>query len=127
MQNLTLQQLFGTAALQDATTLVIHKSDLPGLTPNANNSAESLLIAILLQAWNEFEGLLADETGEAVVDEMGDAIGYDDRDLYEKLNVWFWKRQLTGGRVLDTFVINCFIKPPPSYGVVLSADRLSHA
>ena len=120
----TLQQLFGANAAQDAATLVIRKFDLPGLTPSSNNTAESLLVALLLQASEEFEGLLVDETGEAVTDETGEAIAYDQRELYEKLNVWFWKRQFTGGRVLDTFVIDAFIKPPSSYGTVLSANQL---
>lgn len=124
MQSLTLQQLFGTNAVQDNQSLVIRKSDLPGLTPSANNTAESLLVAILLQAWYEFEGLLVDETGAAVVDEAGEAIAYDQRELYEKLNVWFWKRQFTGGRVLDSFVIDTFVAPPPSFGTALSANKL---
>ena len=126
MQSLTLQQLFGTAALQDSQTLTIYKADLPGLTPSANNTAESLLVSILLQAWNEFEGLLVDELGEAVVDELGEAIGYDQRELYEKLNVWFWKRQFTQSKILDTFIMDVFIKPPPSFGNALIPDKLMY-
>lgn len=120
----TLQQLFGSNATQDNQSLVIRKSDLPKLTPSVSNTAESLLVAILLQAWNEFEGVLVDETGETVVDETGEAIGYDQRQLYEKLNLWFWKRQFVGGRVLDTFVIDSFVTPSPSYGTALSANQL---
>lgn len=120
----TLQQLFGSNATQDSQSLTIRKSDLPLLTPSANNRAEQLLVAILLQAWYEFEGLLVDDQGEVVVDETGEAIGYDQRELYEKLTVWFWKRQFTGGRVLDTFVIDTFATPPPSYGTALSAGQL---
>ena len=116
----TLQQLFGSNASQDSQSLTIHKSDLPKLTPLANNTAESLLVAILLQAWSEFDGLLVDEIGQAVVDETAEAIGYDQRELYEKVNVWFWKRQFVGGSVLDTFVIDSFIKPPTAIGTPLS-------
>ena len=48
----TLQQVFGDNASQNATTLTISKADLSslGLTPSANNSAESLFVAILLKA-----------------------------------------------------------------------------
>lgn len=46
----TLQQVFGTNAVQDATTITITKADLTGLTAGANNSAESLLAAINLKA-----------------------------------------------------------------------------
>jgi hypothetical protein len=45
----TLTDIFGTGALQDATTLTIQKSALQavGLTVSANNKAEALLSAIL--------------------------------------------------------------------------------
>lgn len=48
----TLQQVFGANATQDATKITIQKADLAGvgLTASANNSAESLLVAILLNA-----------------------------------------------------------------------------
>jgi hypothetical protein len=46
----TLTQVFGTSAAQDATTLTITKADLTGLTPSANNTAESLLVAIIVKA-----------------------------------------------------------------------------
>jgi hypothetical protein len=46
----TLQQVFGANATQDTTTLTISKADLTGLTASANNSAESLFVAILLKA-----------------------------------------------------------------------------
>ncbi len=48
----TLQEVFGTNASQTATTLTITKADLTsvGLTASANNTAESLIVAILLKA-----------------------------------------------------------------------------
>lgn len=46
----TLVDVFGTGATQDATTLTITKASLNGLTASATNSAESLLVAILLKA-----------------------------------------------------------------------------
>lgn len=50
----TLTQVFGTNATQTSTTLTISKTDLAstGLTASANNTAESLVVAILLQASN---------------------------------------------------------------------------
>ncbi|MCC5640546.1 hypothetical protein LC593_32900 [Nostoc sp. CHAB 5844] len=44
-----LQIYFGNGARQDSNYLYIKKSDLTGLTPLVNNSAESLLIALLLK------------------------------------------------------------------------------
>nr|WP_322714205.1 hypothetical protein [Nostoc sp. ChiSLP03a]MDZ8215430.1 hypothetical protein [Nostoc sp. ChiSLP03a] len=48
----SLTAVFGTNASQTSTDLVIKKSDLSGvgLTASANNTAESLLIAINLKA-----------------------------------------------------------------------------
>ena len=46
----TLQQVFGANATQTATELTITKADLTGLTASANNTAESLLVGILLKA-----------------------------------------------------------------------------
>jgi hypothetical protein len=48
----TLVQVFGTNASQDGTTLTITKADLAalGLIASSTNRAESLLVAMLLQA-----------------------------------------------------------------------------
>lgn len=46
----TLIQVFGAGATQTATTLTISKADLIGLTPASDNTAESLVVAILLKA-----------------------------------------------------------------------------
>ena len=48
----TLTAVFGANATQTSTDLVIKKSDLTdtGLTASANNTAESLLIAIILKS-----------------------------------------------------------------------------
>lgn len=46
----TLAQVFGANATQDSTYLTIYKSDLTGLTVASENSAESLLAAIILKA-----------------------------------------------------------------------------
>ena len=48
----TLQQIFGANATQTATTLTISKADLAavGLSASATNTAESLLVALLLKA-----------------------------------------------------------------------------
>lgn len=46
----TLADIFGVGATQDASTITIPKSSLPRLTPSANNTAESLLVGIVLKA-----------------------------------------------------------------------------
>jgi hypothetical protein len=50
MAELTLVEVFGTGATQDATTITIQKSSLPRLTPSASNTAESLFTGIVLKA-----------------------------------------------------------------------------
>jgi hypothetical protein len=49
----TLQQVFGANATQDSSYLTIYKSDLTGLVPSSDNTAESLLVALVLQAMTE--------------------------------------------------------------------------
>ena len=46
----TLTEVFGAGATQTATQITILKADLPGLTASANNTAESLLVGVLLKA-----------------------------------------------------------------------------
>lgn len=46
----TLQEVFGPAATQTATTITIAKADLPTLTASATNTAQQLWVAVLLKA-----------------------------------------------------------------------------
>ncbi|MFH7243556.1 MAG: hypothetical protein ACHWZW_11970 [Spirulina sp.] len=48
MAEYTLSEVFGANATQTATDLVIKKADFPGLTADAANTGESLLVALLL-------------------------------------------------------------------------------
>lgn len=122
MENLTLQQLFGANAVQDSQTLTVRKSDLPGLTQSANNHAESLLVGILLIAWRQFEAEIADEQGRFIADEQGRILSFDHHNLYEKIDLSFWKRQFVRGKVRDTFVINLLVKPPTVYSTALKTS-----
>ena len=45
----TFESVFGASAIQDLGSITIAKSDLPGLTASASNTAESLVVAILLK------------------------------------------------------------------------------
>ncbi|MDZ8089026.1 MAG: hypothetical protein RMY16_26270 [Nostoc sp. DedQUE12b] len=92
MQTLTLIELFGVNAVQTADELIIKKSDLSAvsLTPTANNGAEQLLVAILLHALSNFQGYLADENGNMITDENNAPIEYDNRQLYELLEMFRW-------------------------------------
>ncbi|MBD2243223.1 hypothetical protein H6G26_06205 [Nostoc sp. FACHB-888] len=50
MAELSLTDIFGAGAMQDATSITIQKAALPRLNPNSSNTAESLLVGILLKA-----------------------------------------------------------------------------
>jgi hypothetical protein len=67
MAERTLVEVFGTNATQTSTDLVIKKSDLvsAGLTPSASNTAESLLIAIILK----FKAVLTDTARDTNIDQ----------------------------------------------------------
>jgi hypothetical protein len=114
MQALTLQELFGASASQTATELVIKKSDLVavGLTATANNRAEQLVVAILLQALSTFQGYLIDEFGNLLSDDIGNIIGYDNRELYEFLEIFRWdsyvKEKNDGVYLTETIVIHSY-------------------
>lgn len=44
-----LSRLFGSSAVQNINSITFKKSDLPGLTPQINNTAESIFIGLLLR------------------------------------------------------------------------------
>lgn len=90
MYNLSLNQLFGKGATQDDEYLVIQKSDLPGLTPNANNTAESLLAGIIIKALENFEGTIIDENNNYITDEDNNPITYKNTKLFEDLEIFLW-------------------------------------
>ncbi|MBH8561648.1 hypothetical protein I8748_05550 [Nostoc sp. CENA67] len=110
---LTLQQLFGVNAIQDSQTLVIQKSDLSVLTPRSDNTAESLLTAILLKSLENFEGTLTDENNNLITDENNYPIEYSQDDYYELLKVFEWEEKYFKKRnqidyFADTLIIQEF-------------------
>lgn len=61
----TLQEIFGSNATQDETTITIDKADLAGLTPSASNTGESIYVAISLTA----KSYLTETNFEANIDQ----------------------------------------------------------
>ena len=105
MNQLSIQQVFGINAEQDASSLTLYKENFYNLTASFDNKAESLLIAILLNLHSNFEGNILDENNSAVTDEFNKPITFSNLNLYELLNVFYWKRQLLEGKVVDIFVV----------------------
>ncbi|MCC5599967.1 hypothetical protein [Nostoc favosum] len=93
MLALTLQDLFGVNAIQTADELIIKKSDLSvlGMTATTNNRAQQLVVAILLKALENFQGILTDENNTPITDENNIAIDYDNRNLWESLEMFQWR------------------------------------
>jgi len=68
MAEYTLTEVFGAGATQTGSTLTIQKAALPGLTTDAANSAESLVVGLLvlwLQTLTDVNRL-ADETNRQI-------------------------------------------------------------
>lgn len=109
MVALSLQQLFGANAYQNSDSLVIDKRDFIDLSTAAINTGESLLVAILLNAYKQFEGEIVNELNRTITDELNKPITFNNSAMYELLNIFYWKRQLivfqSKTKILDTFVI----------------------
>jgi hypothetical protein len=87
----SLTQLFGKGAYQDATTLVIKKSSLLRLSPQPSNTAESLLVAILITALENFQGTITDENGQNITDENNQPFEIDNSEFFELLKIIKWQ------------------------------------
>ncbi|MEH2278912.1 MAG: hypothetical protein V7K40_30025 [Nostoc sp.] len=90
LQSLSLADLFGKGATQTSDVLVIQKSSLVRLTPLPNNTAESLLVAILITALPAFSGSITTENGDVLTDETGQSIDYDNLEAFEYLKIIKW-------------------------------------
>lgn len=111
MHHVNLDNLFGANAYQTDNFLVINKANFATLTATSENTGESLLIAILLNAANYFKGVIVDEQGIAIMDEQGIAITYSNLEAYQTINVKLWKTQLLQGQknIIDsTFIVDIF-------------------
>ncbi|BAY22366.1 hypothetical protein NIES2100_21290 [Calothrix sp. NIES-2100] len=95
MNNLSLAQCFGKNSLQNSNSLVIYKSDLPGLTPTAINTAEELVVGILLKILENFEGSITDENGNTITDVFGLPITYNQGDFVNAFNLFYWRINYT--------------------------------
>lgn len=107
--NLSLHQLFGANAYQDSDRLVINKGDLANLSASASNTAESLLVAVVVNSCKQFEGVIKDENNTPITDKNNTPIIYNNGGIYNLLNIFYWKRQYIALRdtpkILDIFVI----------------------
>ncbi|QHG15808.1 hypothetical protein [Nostoc sp. ATCC 53789] len=90
LNRLSLADLFGEEATQDATVLVIQKSDLLRLTPQVNNTAESLLAAILVTAFSAFSDAITTEDDQSITTEDGFPLTFDNSEAFELIKIIGW-------------------------------------
>lgn len=91
MQSLSLSNIFGAGAFQDADILVIQKASLSKLTATDNNTTESLLAAILITASSNFKGVITDENNQAITTETGEVIAFDNSEAFELIKIIEWQ------------------------------------
>lgn len=91
MDSLSIEQLFGKGASQDENVLVINKASLLGISPTTTNTAESLLVAILITALQNFQGTITDENNQPITDENNQSITYDNSSDFELIKLIGWK------------------------------------
>nr|WP_290226301.1 hypothetical protein [Trichocoleus desertorum] len=111
--------LFGEGFYQDSQVIKIQKSSLHGLTPLPNNTAESLLAGLVLQAESAFTGVLLDEDEQPLLDELNKPLEYDSSLLYESLQVSLWRFLFQTKKgvpvATHTFLIQFFASPTIPY------------
>jgi hypothetical protein len=120
---LSLAQGFGDSSNQSADWLEISKSDLAsvGLTPSTNNTAESLLAAMLLLMRRNFEGSVDSNLG-VLTSDKGVPITYDQSPLYELLGVRFWRSSFDKGKRINTFIVNCYLPSATIYDTFIDPN-----
>ncbi|MEH1783264.1 MAG: hypothetical protein V7L26_30075 [Nostoc sp.] len=106
MALLTLQQVFGSNATQNATTVTFLKGDLQGLTPQTVNTADSIFAGIVNNVWQQFEGSLTDQNGITVTDQGGTSVTYDNHLYYDTTKVQFWGYSFPSGEINSVFIIS---------------------
>lgn len=89
--HLSLAQLFGKGAIQNSNVLIIQKASLLRLTPLINNTAESILTAILITGLLNFQGIITNENNQPLMDENNQTIKFDNSDAFELLKIIDWK------------------------------------
>ena len=119
--------LFGEGFYQDAEVIRINKSDLP-LTASTNNTAQSLLVALLVKAMGVFSGVLQDSNGNVLTNENDEPLEFDNSALYERLNVSLWSAypQVKRGNsvITHTCLMDVYASPSIDYYTPITPNDL---
>ncbi len=110
MPELSLQQIFGDNAYQNVDFLVCSKDDFFNLTSVTSNRAESLLVAMLIKAFNNYRSQLTDSEGNIISDSINNRVTYNY--ISEFTDLKYWKRQYFKGNnqpyLVDIFVLEVY-------------------
>lgn len=99
---MTINDLFGEGSGQTERYLIVNKNSLD-IIPNINNTAESLLAAIILKASSQYRGVLTDLDNNPVTDPEGNTITYDNSILFDSTRLTYYDRYLPAGIIRDVF------------------------
>lgn len=91
LQHLSLAQVFGEGAFQDAGVLIIQKASLLKLTATISNTPESLIAAILITALTNFAGIITDENNLPITDENNRSFTFDNSEAFELIKIFEWQ------------------------------------
>lgn len=100
------------------TELAIAKSDLTqvGLVASATNTAESLLVAILLLVLRSYQGQITAQ-GQPLTDNRERALTYKLESLYERIVLARWQSAFKlPDRRVDTFICHLYCPDETEFG-----------
>ncbi|MBD2100273.1 hypothetical protein [Leptolyngbya sp. FACHB-261] len=92
MARFTYSELFGSSFSQDANSFTVQKANLVnvGFTPTGHNTAEQLLTALLLRFLTYQEGHLTSESGEPIINELGEPLTFANQKNWSKIQGFYW-------------------------------------
>ncbi len=102
---LSLSQAFGANASQSIDSLIISKTDL-SLLGAVNNTADSLVVAIILQLLDNFQGNLTDNNNDIVVDNNNISVTYDNSNYWDNIGLNYWGKTLPNGLIRYVFLFH---------------------
>jgi hypothetical protein len=110
---LTLKDVFGVNCTQSATVLTIQKSDLVASVSSNNASAQKILAAIVLKAWESYQGNLTDPSGQIVTTPNGVPVTYDNTLYWNFPTVQFGALILGKNKLNTALLINKYTAYTP--------------
>ncbi|MGB3208249.1 MAG: hypothetical protein WBB28_24965 [Crinalium sp.] len=100
---INVSDLLGSESQSTEQNLIINKLGLQ-LSSRDNNSAQSLLAALLVTSSQYFKGYITTETGENIITETGQKLSFDNSGAY-LFRIKYWGRSWVNNHQIDTFLL----------------------